>query len=275
MISTHSNRLESIIVGLLAKQPLQTASRLHKHCCLGNRKYSLQIIYHHLRKLQTEGVVIKAKDRFSLSLTWAYECLHFADLVYSRYLESPSHLELIPEDHSAKSWQFSNLLRLDNFWVQAMIAIFSHSGAKLKFGWNPHPWFYFAQPDKVQRYYAMFKSRGWRYFSTIGGDTYLDQRYAESMDASFYEYRLNQTPVFDDMSRYYSLIGDYIIAVKLDQATSRRIDELFMSIKSESDIRYHQVSKALNTPGKLSITIEHNPRKAGRYTRKFREYFGV
>lgn len=275
MLSIHSRRLESVIIRLLATHPLQTAAWLHRHCCLGNRDYSLQIIYHHLRNLQKDGVIIKVKDRFSLSLTWAYECLHFADLVYSRYLESPSHLELIPENNCSKSWQFSNLLRLDNFWVQSMIAIFSHSGAKLKFGWNPHPWFYFAQPDKVQRYYAMFKSRGWRYYSTIGGQSYLDRRYAESMDAGFYEYRLNQTPVFDDMSRYYSLIGDYMITIKLDRATARRIDELFGSVTCESDIRYHQVSRVLNTPGKLSITIEHNPRKVGRYTRRFREYFGV
>jgi hypothetical protein len=166
-----------------------------------------------------------------------------------------------------------------NLAARSAVGVFgrllSNSDSKQKFGWNPHPWFYFAQVEKVALYYRMFKEYGWKYYSTIGGNTFLDQFYAESMDPTIYEYRIGQTPVFDDMSRYYALIGDYMITVKLDPATTQRIEELFCSISCLSDANYQRVSRVLNSQGKLSLKVEHNPSKVRAYTRKFKEFFGV
>lgn len=275
MIHSDQNRLEQKIIRLLAHHPAQTAAWLHKACCDSQHTYTLQGIYHELRKLQKLGVVVKVGELFSLSLSWAFEFVTFADQIYDNYVESPSHLEILPQENSSKTWQFSNLLRLDDLWVQAMVAIFNQSEAKQKFGWNPHPWFYFAQVEKVNQYYRMFKQRGWKYYSTIGGGTFLDRHYAESMDPSFYEYRLEQTPVFDDMSKYQALIGDFLVTVKLDLETTTKIEELFTSITRLADADYRTVAQVLNSRGKFSIKVEHNPRKARAYTRKFREFFGV
>ncbi|MCB0322563.1 MAG: hypothetical protein KDD69_03285 [Bdellovibrionales bacterium] len=274
MVSSDVQRLEQQLVRLLADYPSSTAGWLHQQCRAA-RSCTVQGVYHELRKLQKRGVVVKVGDCYSLSLSWAFEFVQFADRIYDNYVASASHLEILPEHNSSKTWHFSNLLRLDDLWVQAMVAIFTCSDAKEKFGWNPHPWFYFAQIEKVAQYYRLFKQRGWRYYSTIGGDTFLDRHYAESMDASFFEYRTGQAPVFDDMSRYYALIGDYIITVKLDAATTGRIEELFRSIRCLADADYQSVSRVLNSRGTLSLKLEHNPQKVKKYVRKFKEFFGV
>jgi hypothetical protein len=123
MILSDPERLESLLIRLLAAHPSSTACWLHQHCCTKQRSFSIQGIYHELRKLQKRGVIVKFGDVYSLSLSWAFEFVQFSDQIYDHYIESPSHPEILPKENSSKTWGFSNLLRLDDLWVQAMIAI--------------------------------------------------------------------------------------------------------------------------------------------------------
>lgn len=275
MLHSDIHRLEQRIIHLLAEHPGASASWLHAECSTRFGPCSIQGIYYELRKLQKAGSVVKVGDTFSLSLSWAFELVNFADVIYDRYISSASSLEIIPEAQSSRTWKFTNLLRLDDLWVQTMIALFEHTGCKQKFAWTPHPWFYFAQVGKVNQFYKLFHQRGWKYYATIGGTTFLDTHYAQQMDTRFFEYRIGEAPVFGNMSQHHGIIGDYLITVKLDSATTARIEELFQSIHCLADAHYQRVAEVLNTKGKLTLKVEHNPKKVGAYTRKFKNYFGA
>lgn len=95
------------------------------------------------------------------------------------------------------------------------------------------------------------------------------------MPRSFFDYRLGQAPVFNDMSRYQSIIGDYLITVKLDTKTAQDVNDLFDSTHTARDLKFQTIFRVLNSPGKLSLKLEHNPTKAGSYTRKFQRFFGI
>ena len=273
MLALETTRLDELLVRLLATSPNLSAAELQKRA--GEvRGCSIQGVYHELRKLQAAGVVLKVRESYSLSLTWAFEFVKLADSVYDNYIVSASRSEILPEPNSSKSWKFTNLLRLDDFWVQAMVLVFKHTNAKHLYNWIPHPWYYFAQMSKVSHFYALFESEGWQYHTTIGDETYLDRRYAEGMPKSFFEYRLGEAPVFSDMSRYVTIIGDYMMSVKLDRETAARVNGLFDSIKSAEELMFGEVLSLLNAPGNLTFKIEHSPTKVGGYTRKYQRYFG-
>ena len=267
--------LSQRIIELLADSPGANAAWLHQECNLRYRNCSIQAVYQELNKLQSQGIVVKVKNTFSLSLSWSFSLINFADKIYDNYVASASHLQIIPERSSQISWRFNDLLRLDDLWVQAMIALFGHTRSKQMFSWIPHPWFYFAQIEKVSQFYKLYEQEKWHYYATIGGDTFLDRYYAQNMKVSRFEYRIGQTPVFSDMSKHYCIIGDYIISVKLDKLTSQRIEELFSSIHSLADATYERVSLVLSAKAKLTLKIEHSPTKAKKYAKKFARYFGV
>ncbi len=275
MLFATEHTLSEMIVTFLGERRAATALFLHQEINRSLRPCSLQGVYHELRKLQREGVVVKVGETYTLNLSWVFELEEFASSVYENYVKSPSARVVLPASNSSNVWRFSNLLKTDDFWAQLLLVLYRETDQKILFNWIPHPWFYFAQVEKVEQFYRVLEREGRRIYSVIGGDTYLDRRYAEGVSPKVYTYSLKHGPFQGDSSTYLYFIDEYVLTIKLDPLTTKRIDGLFRSIKSPADMDYHRIYNTLDSQARIVVRLRHQPRKAKALIKEYCDFFGI
>jgi hypothetical protein len=111
--SADYGRLEKVVISLLAEGRPLTAAQLEQRVRDAQRRYSIQAIYHVLRKLRRQGIVIRVETRFSLSLTWALDLVDLARRIEQRVLSSAPATETVPETGETLCWRFSSITALD------------------------------------------------------------------------------------------------------------------------------------------------------------------
>ena len=275
MLLRGNDRLDELLVQFLGLHGAMEVSELHAACSKSGRDVSVQGIYHELRKLQKLGIVLKVGVTFQLSISWASEFMLFADRVYENCINSASARAILPLEGEKRTWEFTNLLRMDDFWVQIMQTFFAETGNRELFGWIPHPWYYFAQPRKVLDFYRFVTRENRRLYYVIGEETFLAHRYVETLSADIFSHSFAPSPVAFGKHIYLDVTRPYIVKISVDMATARRIEQLFLSIKDIADLSFVAVDRALNQPARLRVQIVHDDEKARRLERKFRDYFGL
>lgn len=275
MILRSKNRLDEIIVEILGTKGSQTATELKRYIDLKKRSCSIQGVYFELRKLQTLGVILKVRETYHLNITWASELMDFADNVYELYINSANADAILPEPNKTKSWTFSDLFRMDDFWVQIMQILFVETGHENLFGAMPHPWYYFSQPKKVLDFYSYALRQEKKLNYIISKETFLANLYTAKVDPRLLEYSYS-TPEFEvDHKSCTICMPPYIMSYTLDQETYEAIDNLFMNVKSNKDMTYERINLAINLRKPIKVKIEHKERKAKRLEKNFREYFAI
>jgi len=266
--------LEELLVIALTKRQSATALWLQSQIKKTHRRYSVQGIYKELGKLQKEGVVHKHRDQYSLSLPWILNLIDTATKMYDTHSKTDSSAPLLPLQNEKRTWRFSHLHRLDNFWVHAMILMLQNSDSKVMYQWLPHPWFHLLQSDKGRSMQRALKLGGYRVYNIIGGTNFLDRRSEKITTPGVYEYYYAEGPFESERSRYYTLTGSYLFTATFDQKTTIAIEGLYTSVTSLDDLEIPIVIALMNSPGRLTVTIENNEKKALRMRKKFEEYFG-
>jgi hypothetical protein len=275
MLLRGNDRLDELLVQILGQHGALEVRDLHAACAKIGREVSIQGIYHELRKLQGLGIVLKVGKTFQLSISWASEFVLFADRVYENCINKASARAILPLEGEKRSWEFTNLLRMDDFWVQIMQTFFVETGNRELFGWIPHPWYYFAQPRKVVDFYRFVKREKRRLYYILGEDTLLARRYVETLSTQIFSHSFAPSPFTFGKHVYLDVTRPYIVKVSVDLATAGRIEKLFLSVKNASDLPFVAVDRALNQPARLRIQIIHDDAAAGRMERKFRDFFGL
>src|SRR5262245_35928335 len=147
LLSTRQS-LADILVSILAEQSSSDVRRLHHEVASRHRHFSLPAVYKELRNLQEQGVVVRRKKELSLNMTWILNLIDLADRMYDTHVESPVPANVLPLETGKTTFRFSNLARVDDFWMHAAILMLQHSQRKTMFQWFPHPWFNLVHSQK-------------------------------------------------------------------------------------------------------------------------------
>jgi hypothetical protein len=275
MLLGSKEKLADAIMRLFERRSEWTALELQEAIAAYNHSYTLRAVYKELHKLQQYGVVVKVKDTFSLSATWILELLDYAERIYSRHLGGVAMKHVLPDVGQKFRWRFSNLSRMDAFWLQVMFSLFENSSKKVAFSWSPRFWFPLVNYAKEQQAMRAMRIAGNKLYMIIGGESYLDRIGSQYWTRDVYEWSFTESPFESEHYKYICVIDDFLFTVKYDKATMDRIDLLFDKVDSREDINPAEVYSVFSSPCKVMIQIEQSRRKVQPIKRKFGDYFGI
>ena len=230
-------------------------------------------MYYALRKLQRDGVIVKLHDRFSISLSWAFEVVRFADELFEKQIVAAPVERLLPAANKKQVWTFTNLLKLDDFWVQLMFVLYQRTKKGIMFSWCPHPWFYFAQADKLGIFHSALRAEKREVWVVIGGQTFLDRTYSSLLIPDVHRIAFTQKPFEKRWRTHFCTIGDYIITVTIPASIMREIDTFFESVSSGEQSNYAKITGILLKKSHAKIEIANVPEKARKLQHKLARYF--
>jgi hypothetical protein len=276
MLLQSGEKLEEHIVQALARKPAVTASWLHRSICERYQPYTLQAVYQELRKLQRAGVVVKAKDEYSLRLAWVLEMLELTDAMYEGYMNGESMREVLPGEGKQKTWRFHDLHSLSSFYAQLGLFLLQRSKAPLLLEHVPHVWYHFAHStSETQFVHALHLSRC-NYYFIVRNDTYLDRTYRRYFAGTAGEMSFGKTPFSGKMAdAYFMVIDDVQIKLTFDAVLQKRIGELFQDTRSAKDIEVGRINDIFHARARITLTLEHNAAKAAKLRRRFLLFFGA
>jgi len=143
------------------------------------------------------------------------------------------------------------------------------------FSWVPHPWFLLAQGNKEARLDRAFAVSGRRFYTIFGGTTYLDRMAEKFYKQSQQVFSFAMSPFASQSDRYIDIIDDFVLTLRVDSRTASRIDSLFSAVRGAPDLEEKAQIELLKAKCSITITLEHNTRKAMRIRNQFTEFFGI
>ena len=275
MLLTTEPSLEQITLRLLAAQPQITAEEIRQQASEGKNTYSHAAVYKVLSRLQANGLVIRAMSRYSLSLSWVFDLLTFADNVSRTYFADSYIESLIPAAGSKLSWKFSNLVRCNDFWNQLLLALLKHTPPEDVFAWVPYPWFVVLQDDRESRLHQAFKMSRRKFYTNFGPSGPF-----ESAVRKLYKHK-NQTisfargPLADLEGSYIDVIGDYILTVALPTDAARRIQTQLHELGASKESNPGKFLAVIAEPCKIKVVLECSPKKAARLKKDLTAFFSI
>ena len=275
MLLTPNISLENLLVELMAKRPSATAATLLDQLQGSGHSYSIQAIYKELRKLQSQGVVLKRNGEYSLHLSWILNLLSLADKMFDTQTGPGATASVLPAEGEKKNYRFGKLSHVDDFWIHALLVILQNSTARTLYQWLPHPWFHLINSHKSFPLHQAFEAGGYVVQCIVGGDTYLDRYSKQITTPGVYDFYYAEGPFANQNSVYYSATDSYLITVKPDKASSSRIDQIYKQVQSKQDYKELEVVSTLSLPGRISVSIECRTANVTRVWGKFRRYFEV
>ncbi len=274
MLLQLSTTLEELIVKYLAATPWVGAAWLQQAIARDYKPYTRRGVYKELSKLEREGIVVKVKNSYSLRLAWVMNLVSFVGDMYDVYLDPSLLKTLLLKGGEKITWRFSSLAKMDMAWTQLMLGMHRACPGKAMCVWCPHQWFDFSHGERNRQFIKANDIAANRRFHIIGGSTYLD-RLGGAGQPKIGVYSYAEGPFEDLRNTYYTLIGDYVICVKLDTVTTRKIEELFSRVKTARDINPQEMGQIFGARVNAKLTLEINPRRAAELKRKFARFFGL
>lgn len=240
---------------------------------------SVQGVYKAIRKLRAEEVVTMHGKSIALSGVWIArqkERLLFAEQAYRGATEFS---ELLQSDVGKVVCSFKTLKEVDLFWTHAYFQLAERvDPAVPSYSVQPHDWYPYVRSETdtywIQKHTEV--GRLSRIVLTHAG--LLDRRVIQERKrtlGALFEYSLNNNPLNQKSTTYYSLLGPYVFKAEFDQKIATAIDAfvarhdtLPLPRKAQAEI-----AAILDTKGTFKFTIEKSVAKAGRLTNKVKKYF--
>lgn len=275
MILTQSTKLDQVLIRLLSKRSRLSAEKLRSLAISRTGKRpSTAAVYKELGKLQSMGIVVKDGGNYSLGLDWVLEMQKYAELLHSTYF-TRSYLEtILPPPGKRQVWRFTRLLRANDLWNQAILALLGASKGRDVYAWVPHPWFVLIHPRKETALHRALSVSGRRFHTIFGGSGYLDRLAERLYSHESHELSFAQGPFAERTRDYIDLIDDYVLTISVDAATARAIEDLFSSVRKQSDLDPALSLRLLTMTCSVRMTLERSETKANSLRKKFVEFFG-
>ena len=271
-----NQNLEEKIVRFLSTQHSVSAIQIWKALTVSEQKRcTLQAIYKGLLKLQKEGVIVKASTLYSLSTSWIFNLVSFADQLYKKQVDTSS-LQMILPNGTKATWNFNSIPRMHDFWSHLILIALKNSSEKFVFEWLPHPWYQLIHTTKLSSFRKALLMISERFYIIVGGDGFLD-RICEPYWKSrkIYQYSFSKSDLDLPLSRGVLVIGEFIITLDFLPSFANKLDSFFKETNSLQGPEIGEILQFLSRRTSLTLKFEKNPRKAALLKRKFIRHFGL
>jgi len=265
--------IEESLIAHLAKKgatggELLNIARTHKNT------FTKQALYHTLRQLAEQEIVVKHGKQFSLSQLWITRMSDFFAIAGKQYGvdERAGNDFLSLSDGDKISYSFKSPVEADKFWGHAFNILSGILRDEPLCIYNPHEWFFFARKESEEFLFQELQKRNQKVWLICGGKTELDKYTAKYFDGSILQYYMSEDPLFEARNYYLNIFGDYIIESRIDEGVAKQVDNFYNSNKSVTKTTTQMLTNLL-TQGKTSLTISRNKKKADKLKKIFSPYF--
>lgn len=273
MLLQKNTKIEDFLVNLLSLKANLSVNDILLEINKVGLDFSQRGVYKELKKLEKDGIILKTKKFYNLDLSWIIESAAFIERAYTTY-SNPNYLKkTLSLTEKKVIHNFSDLLRMDHYWVQILIAMHKMMPDERLYLWCPYQWFNLIHNYNISNFYSASQRIGAPRYHIMGGDNFLNRRALESLPQNG-RYSFDKNTFSKEMGVYYSLIGDYILKVNIDSETTQKISEAFLNIKSEKDLKNYNLNQIFSRKVKAKIVVEKNVSKAKSLRNKFSVHFG-
>lgn len=221
------------------------------------RGLSLRAVYKAVNKLVVAGVLLKVGSCVMVDHEWM--------------LRTANHLLTPLSPHLSRGervvYTFGSISHLDAFWKTTVLPLEHSDHVREVFFYNPHNfWAYL--PDRKESedaYYRHFSEKKVYGFFTVGAESLPDREFKRAYQNDFLQIDLRD---IDSISRtdHVSVLGPFVVTVRLAKDMSERIDQLYASGKPIEQL-VPGLIKICTAPGKIRFVLENNPARADKMRR--------
>jgi hypothetical protein len=233
-----------------------------------------QGVYKAISFLIEQEVVIKNSMKLSLNSIWLEKLRLFSDKVSKNYDLKEFDDFLLLKDREKVTYSFKDAIRLDNQWLNFIIAVskkFSDNPISI---WNPHHWFIFGRPESESVLFDWFNKQQRDVFLTIGGNYSFDKIAQKKIESKNIRVNTAVDAIFPN-NDYVTVIGDYIISTRYSEIFSNKIESFFKNNQTLDDAALSELKRIVQKPQRAKIIFERNKSKALKYSKKMMKDFYV
>lgn len=274
LLGTHKS-VDECIIEVLARLRSASALKIHREICTNSRSCSLPAVYKELRKLQSQGILFKGHGEFALSFSWILNLSQLANQMYRLHTNSPISTDFLPSSSSKNSFTFTQMTKLDDFWMHALFVILQNSNSKVLYQWLPHPWFHLIHSHKVWSFHNALRIAGYKVQNIIGNNSFLDRYSTRFTTKGVYELNYAKSSFESNQSVYYSVSDSFLLSFKLDKTKCTELNSLYNSIKSWDDINVSAIIDVFSGSTKITASIDSNRSNIRKVWNRFIDYFNV
>ena len=268
-------RLEELLVRLLAHKPGLSAAAVAAALRRSGHAYSTAALYKELAKLQEHGIVLRSKGRYSLSLNWMLQILALGRMIEQNYLGNTASTLTLPQPGQRLSWRFDSLLRVNDFSSHVVLLLVAQAQEKIVYSWNPHAYFYLAQTQQETGYVRSLRIARGMFYKVIGGEAPLDRWTERFWRGTPMVYAFRGRGFEDNRRLYYNVVESYIVSFLLEPRAAEMIDGLYARTRQVEDLDLPGVLELFHGRYRSTFVIEHNEKKAARIRAKFSRFLGL
>jgi hypothetical protein len=261
MLGSKTPTLEDQIV-VIASNAKVTAKSLHVKLG-GEEKLSLRAVYKAIDKLIAAGVVLKVGKQILIDQEW---------LGKTQEMLGSTSMQLLSGGERVV-YTFVSVEHLDAFWKTVVLPMEQSASNKEILFYNPHNfWAYLpARKESEDAYYRHFSAAKRYGFFTVGAAYRADKEFKREYQGEHLQIDLRNIGSFRE-TEHVTIIGTFIVTVRLSKRVAQEIDKLYASEKSMPEM-LPKIIQICHRPGKIRFVIENNEPRALKLKRVLAKNF--
>lgn len=278
MLKGEKKRLENHIVYFLGQYGKATAQAIYTGMPGHMGQYTIQGLYRTLRTLQADGIVVKEKKHYGLSLPWLMDMSALVETMQHTYLRHTYLDQLLPKGTQKQTWTFSNLLAMNDFWSHLLVAMARHVQDKTVMHYSPHTWYLVLHREHSMQFTRALLKEIKTSYTIVGSRSYLDKMATRITQDSFahkqFYLAFPDEQLHKERNHHVDVVGDYVLDVFLDDETTEAIETLYSNTSLPEDIHSDNILPLYTNKAKIKMVLKKDPRRARIYKKKFETIFG-
>ncbi len=270
--------LSTTIIEVLFEYGALPLRQLTECLIRGKINVSRQAIHKSICQLESLQITYRVNRKLALSLYWIDKLssrLDVAKLTARRALVQSFRGSSGTRRTCVAKFKVKSLKELIPLWSQVVVTLTSWEKDKIILEQVEHAWFHLANNIFERQLLDHIQHHNWRYFLIVLKKSPLSTSYERFVREQSCRIRYRPEGVDEKTSPYFSLVGSYVISVRLHPLVQRELDELALLTRQELLQQLHRVSRVLDTRQVCELKIVLDPRYAARLRQKFEVVFSL
>ncbi len=271
---------EAVVVDILAHKPRVAMKELSDYF---QKKYkpgmTLQGLYKVVKHLTDQRVIVKEGNLVSLDAAWINNLMSFTEVLKRVYLQSDATFaNIILEEGESRSFQFETPVSMDNFWTHVLVAE-THYYAEQKhpdknvYNYNHHSWFQLMPTHNEQTLVETYHQMNMVWYQVIGSKLFLDTLATQFIENDDFHFMQIDRGSLVKPNYYVVVLGDFITETSLPNYIFEQLEKLYQTVKSISEFNAQDILTLMKQPGRTTLTISRNKKRAMRLREEIRGVF--
>jgi len=224
-----------------------------------------------------QRVLVKEEHLLSLDAAWIHNLVNFTDNLQRIYFgQEASVVSILLREGESKKFTFERVLDMDNFWTHALILI-THYVQNQKdvdingYNYNEHCWFQLVRTSQEQFLADSYQKKDMKWYM-VSRLTFLDSLTPQLVDMKGFLYSTDKKKLFPN-NHYEMTVGDFIFETSLPNYIWELMEKVYSKTKSLAEFKAEDILKLIKEPGRTTLTISRDKKRAIEFRRKILAYF--